>query len=186
MRFFVLTAFAVLACNAELDKECVPPGANCESYAVSTATTGSAGGGGSGGGTACFEGCDIFAAGPTTGELPCDVEAVLGEETGATGCRRCHSVANQPTSGAPFPLETYADTQALHPTTPIAGVEPTARFARFPTVLNGGEMPGVPGSMYPEDYMPLVAPKLSADEKAVLVAWACSCAPARPAGEMCP
>lgn len=46
----------------------------------------------------------------TDGRLPCNVEEVLEDR-----CLRCHS--NPPVMNAPFPLETYADTQTAYPGT---------------------------------------------------------------------
>ncbi len=70
---------------------------------------GSAGASGAGGQAGAAGGCFPSLANPT---LPCDVEAALKAK-----CQRCHG---EPTvNGAPFPLLTWADTQADYFDKPI-------------------------------------------------------------------
>lgn len=157
MRSIVATAFVVfasaLACEADLETECV--GGDCEPYQPSLPEPGEGGGGG---GRLCYEGCVTDAVSGNTGELPCEVEAVLDN------CRRCHTTPLQ--NGAPFPLDTYEDTQQLYLGTAI--------WARLDAVVS-------------IDFMPLQPPLLTDDEKAALLDdWACRCAPPREAGVTCP
>lgn len=76
-------------------------------------------------------------------------------------CRRCHV----PGGIAPFSLDTYADAQV-----PFFGRTPWGRM----------------DAAVRDDFMPLDPPKLTDDEKQILLdEWACRCAPPRPAGEVC-
>jgi hypothetical protein len=179
MRSAILISLALVACNADLTAECLPPGANCDQYAVQPATSSGTGGGG-GAGPVCYDGCVTDAVSPEVGmghEFPCDVEEVLGQPADARGCRRCHSSVQKPTSGAPFILDTWDDSQVLYGGTTI--------WARIHPVLRGGSPPGSPAT-FPADYMPLQPPKLDEPEKQILAdEWACACGAPRPDGEMC-
>lgn len=90
----ILAASALAACGADVDEGCV--GGSC----------GGSGGGGSGGeaGAGAADTCEITV--DKAGEIPCDVFAVLHDN-----CHSCHT--DPPVNGAPIPLLTYADTQAL-------------------------------------------------------------------------
>jgi hypothetical protein len=152
------------ACTADLETECVGGDGTCEGFETtssSSSTTGSGGGNAGGGGAApvCYEGCDTEAVSGSTGEFPCEVEAIMDN------CRRCHT--DPPMNGAPFPLDTYEQSQELY-----AG---KAVWGRLKAVLVDNP-----------DFMPLSPPKLTALEKIeVLDNWACQCAPPRAAGETC-
>ncbi len=147
------------ACEADLETECVGGDGTCDIHeeAPGSGGGGVGGAGGVGGEVACYDGCETDVVSGNTGEFPCEVEVIMDN------CRRCHTdpLAN----GAPFPLDTYEDSQQLYLGTAI--------WARLEGVLVN-------------DFMPLTPPKLDALEKrAVLDDWACQCAPPRPAGETC-
>lgn len=93
-----------------------------------------------------------------TGELPCDVERVL-----TTVCQNCHT--SPPKNDAPFPLVTYANTQAM-----ISG-KPVYEYMR--AALESGRMPLDPITIAPRD-------------REVLLAWLRADAPPRRSGEGCP
>ncbi len=163
-----LSAALAVGCDAELATRCV--GGSCAELAPNTASVSSAasagtgGAGGAGGGAACFADCDVSAAGDGEGELPCAIEAIVESR-----CRHCHS--DPPVNGAPFPLVTYADTQALYDSVLLG--ESQARFALIHYAVT-------------VDYMPLdVAPLTPDEERQALLAWACACAPKRAPGEVC-
>jgi hypothetical protein len=109
----------------------------------------------------CLEGCAIDAPTGMTGEYPCAVDAIIDN------CRRCHVEPQM--GGAPFSLDTYADSQELY----FGGLGNVTRFATMTQAVA-------------TDFMPLVDPKLTDEEKVELLDnWACICAPPRDAGETC-
>jgi hypothetical protein len=91
------------------------------------------------------------------GELPCDVEKIL-----ANVCQYCHT--SPPRNGAPFPLVTYSDTQQRVDGRPI--------YEYMGIAVGMGRMPLAPMS-------------LTADERAVLVAWSTDGGQRRPDGASC-
>ncbi len=158
------------ACSAQLETTCV--GGVCEPLPPSTASSsseasttagggsgeGGAGTGGAGGGApACFEGCDITQPTARTGQYPCAIEAIL-----ADNCRRCHTTPIQ--GGAPFPLDTYEDSQALFVGKVI--------FSRIKGAVES-------------QFMPLTPPALTDVDIEAFTEWACACAPPRAASETC-
>lgn len=114
----------------------------------------------------CFSGCDVTAASGRTGQFPCAVEKIL-----ADNCRRCHTTQKPPLQQPPFELDTYEESQAIY-----FGM---AIWARMKAAID-------------DDFMPLEPPKLTPEEKNVLVDdWVCKCAPPRAEGaggmsEQCP
>jgi hypothetical protein len=107
----------------------------------------------------CYDDCDLTQPSFTSGEYPCAVDAIIDN------CRRCHLPDGIRAPTVPFSLDTYLDAQALY----------------FDKVIWGRMEP-----MVSADFMPLEPPKLTADEKAILLdGWACQCAPPRPPGEVC-
>jgi hypothetical protein len=109
--------------------------------------------------TDCLDGCDVMTPSGTAGEYPCAVDAVIDN------CRRCHV----PNGSAPFSLDTYADSLDLYP----GALGEVTRWATMTSAV-------------PNDFMPLADPKLTDEEKVVLLdEWACVCAPPREAGEVC-
>ena len=71
-------------------------------------------------------------------------------------------------NGAPFPLDTYEDTQQMY------GM--VTRYGRFEFALF---------DIF--DYMPQTPPKLTqAEKETILHDWACQCAPPKDPMEMCP
>jgi hypothetical protein len=89
--------------------------------------------------------------------IPCDPNRVLQNV-----CQHCHSAP--PQNGAPFPLVTYEDTQAL-----ASGV-PLWKFMR--AVVQSGAMPLPPVQIDPA-------------QRDLLLAWFDAGAPARSASDMC-
>ena len=93
-----------------------------------------------------------------SGDLPCDPKRVL-----VTVCQQCHTNPTQ--NAAPFPLVTYADTQAT-----INGGKPIWQYML--SVVQNGVMPLPPVQIDPGD-------------RDTLLRWLQSGAPARAAGDMC-
>lgn len=145
---------ATPSCTADLTEECL--GGPC---AVGTATTSAqdSGEGAGGQGQACLPN-------EPSGELPCDVSAVL-----AAKCATCHAPNKLTYSGAAFALVTYADTQAPFDERP--------RWQRMREVIQPDGVPHMPWGS---------APPLTASETQVLEDWFEACAPPRPAGVSCP
>lgn len=144
---------AAAGCTANLTEECV--GGPCSTDTIPAEGSGGAGGGDGG---AC-------APNPAQGEFPCDVYAVLHAK-----CHTCHATDKLPTSGAPFSLLQYEDTQH------VFGKGPKLRWQRMSEVIEPGAIPHMPFGM---------APQLTADEKATLEAWFAECAPPATAGMGC-
>lgn len=142
-------------CTADLTEECL--GGPCAAGNPTTSGQGSDDGGAGGHG----QGCPPNEA---SGELPCDVAAVL-----AAKCATCHAPDELNPSGAPFGLVTYADTQAL------LGERP--RWQRMREVIQPDGVPHMPWGS---------APQLTVEEKQTLDAWFGACAPPRAAGASCP
>jgi hypothetical protein len=147
-----------MSCEADLETRCVGGDEGCgeRAFTAPPTTPGTGGGGGAGGG-ACFSACDPDVGLGETGEIPCEIEPILDN------CRRCHTTPLA--GGAPFPLDTYAETQALYFTTP------TWRAIKNAAIES--------------DFMPLDPPALTGAEKQALDAWICACAPPREAGVTC-
>jgi hypothetical protein len=100
---------------------------------------------------------------PTTGDLPCDVAAVL-----VAKCQACHR--QPPRDHAPFPLVTFEDLAQPF------GQDGLRRWQRVGQVIE-------PGDRFP---MPLAgAPPLDAQEHATLRAWVAACAPPQPEAMGC-
>lgn len=144
-------AASLAACEASVKEGCV--GGVCNTGgAGASGSGGSSGGSGGGGGD---DGCGLV---DRSGELPCAVRAVLEAK-----CWSCH--ANPPTSNAPFPLVTYADTQAEN----AAGV---LVWERMQSAVESGFMPLSSSTDGP----------LTDDERDVLDDWFDACAPSEPDG----
>jgi len=79
-------------------------------------------------------------------------------------CQECHG--NPPVHGAPFPLATYADTQADYFGKPV--------WMRMQNAIDAGFMPPIP------------KPPLSAEDKATMLDWLDRGAPSAGPGEACP
>ncbi|MFO0679834.1 MAG: peptidylglycine alpha-amidating monooxygenase [Polyangiaceae bacterium] len=97
---------------------------------------------------------------PRSGELPCDVDAILG-----ASCRKCHGPV--PTFGAPMPLVTLADLTAPSSSDPS---RPVHALVRSRIHDDARPMPQAPN------------PRLDATSLAALDAWIDSGAPAREGG----
>jgi hypothetical protein len=100
---------------------------------------------------------------PATGDYPCPVFDVINRN-----CRPCHQ--NPPLQGAPFPLMTFEDTQAPHPTHPTSKV-----YVQMNIQIRPGALPR----------MPLGKPPLSDADLATLGDWLNMCAPPVPDGTGC-
>ncbi len=70
---------------------------------------------------------------PSAGRLPCDVERVL-----STRCVPCHASTPQLPVRAPFPLESYVDTQG---TTNLLGTKNQPIWRAMDHVIRAGSMP---------------------------------------------
>lgn len=142
----VLASAPVLfaACAADVEESCV--GGNCkfDGYVTPPVSGGGGGGGPPMGAAAC-------AAGPTTGDFPCDVFDVLQ--------RRCFACHGDPMAlVGPFSIYAYEDTQQPY------GIELV--FQAMAKAI--GPNPAVP--------MPLGGPPLSAEDAKILGDWLNSCA----------
>jgi hypothetical protein len=143
----------LVGCDAELETSCIT-GDNCGAYEPVPGEQDLGD---------CLEGCAITQAGTETGDYPCEVQKIMDDI-----CTNCHG--DPPTSGAPFPLATYADGVALDGDLVV--------YAKIVTAVGLEDDP--------EDYMPLGGPPLdSAQRSALLDDWACVCAPPRDDGETC-
>ena len=137
----VALAASVVACKASLESTCED--GPCGTGSVATSS-------GIGGGAGCG-----FTK-EETGLLPCDVFTVLREN-----CHRCHQ--SPPLNGAPFPLLTWADTQAQYYTTP------DKIWEHMKLVIEPGALPGMPFGGNP--------PGLPEEKLNVLRAWFATCSP---------
>jgi len=129
------------------------------------------GGGGSGGTNghdAQSDGASSFEAGecpgPLTGDLPCDVAAVMAI------CQNCHR--NPPIRGAPFPFMTYEDTQIVY-----FGSE--RRWQRMATAIEPTAVLHMPPRTETD------IPQLTDVQLNTMRAWFVACAPPLPEGEGC-
>jgi hypothetical protein len=145
-------ATALAACEASVKEGCV--GGVCNTGGSGAGGSGAGNSGGSGG----SGGDDTCAGVDRSGELPCEVRAVLEAK-----CWGCHgsTLAN----GAPFPLVTYADTQAEF----TAGV---VIWERMQLAVESGFMPLSSSADGP----------LTDDELDVLDDWFDACAPSAAEG----
>ena len=138
--------------------------------------TGSPGGGGGSGGTSgldqdaqgTVDATPSFEAGecpgPVTGDLPCEIAAVLAI------CQSCHR--NPPIRGAPFSFMSYEDTQAVY-----FGSE--RRWQRMAKVIE----PTAPLHMPPRTETDI--PQLTDAQLNTLRAWFVACAPPLAEGAGC-
>lgn len=101
--------------------------------------------------------------GPATGDLPCDVGAVLQAK-----CQPCHTIPRM--NGAPFPLRSYEDTQQPLGTTGLL------RWQRMAQVIEPNNFPHMP---------PIGYPQLSDADFATLRGWFAACAQPVPEGTGC-
>jgi hypothetical protein len=106
--------------------------------------------------------CDTADA-PRSGELPCDVAAVLKAK-----CQPCHQ--QPPKNHAPFPELTYQDLLMPYGTVGLL------RWQRMSEVIEPGNAPHMP----PRDQ-----PQLTASDFATLRGWFAACAPPAPEGMGC-
>lgn len=135
-------------CNADTTEGC-----------LAGPCTGGAGGGGGGAdaGAGAAAACDPT---PQSGDFPCDVFAIIHAH-----CHACH--ADPPQNNAPFPLLTYADTQAeFHPG--------KLRFQQMYDQIQPEAAPRMP-----------IGDSLSDAEMKTLGDWLAACAPPAPAGTGC-
>lgn len=100
---------------------------------------------------------------PASGDLPCDVEAVLRAH-----CQVCHTVPRM--NGAPFPLLTYEQLHAQFGTTQLL------KWQRMAQVIEPGNLPHMP----PADH-----PQLTPSDFATLHGWFNQCAPPVAEGSGC-
>ncbi len=101
--------------------------------------------------------------GPTVGDLPCDVAAVL-----MARCQTCHR--QPPLNHAPWPLLTYEDTQQPF------GMTGLRRWQRMAAVIEPDNFPHMP---------PAGQPQLTDTDFQVLRGWFTACAPPQPEGTGC-
>jgi hypothetical protein len=132
---------SVVACNANPDNGCED--GMCTTGSVATNA-------GVGGGAGCMYTKD------EAGNLPCDVYTVLHDN-----CHRCHQ--SPPLNGAPFPLLTYADTQAQYYNTA------DKIWEHMKLVIEPGAVPGMPFGSNP--------PGMPEEKLNVLRAWFATCSP---------
>jgi hypothetical protein len=159
-------AFAA-SCDANVSESCVTGpclslGAGGAGMAASSSSAAGSGGQGTGG---TADTCSIPAT-TRTGDIPCDVFAVVHPN-----CNPCHQ--NPTTNGAPFPLLNYSDTQQAYLTD--ANMKPTKLV--FQQMFDQTRPDACPR-------MPLGG-KLDAQDYATLSAWLVGCAPPAPAGQGC-
>lgn len=144
------------------------PGAGCTAEVESVCHAGpchgtggggasSAGGGGSG--NAGGSGGATCSAEPQTGDIPCEVHAVLQAK-----CQTCHNADHL--SGAPIDLLACERFHELD----CGQLEPRFQTAR---------------DYVASDFMPLGMDELTPEEKKTLVDWLDACAPCVPAGTGC-
>jgi hypothetical protein len=103
-------------------------------------------------------------AAPATGDLPCDVAAVLAI------CQNCHQ--NPPVRGAPFPFMTYEDTQAEY----VAGLPRSWRMAQVIEADDAVHMPPRTATDIPQP---------TDQQLDTLRAWFRACTPPEPEGQGC-
>jgi hypothetical protein len=94
---------------------------------------------------------------PSGLDLPCDPQRIL-----AAVCQKCHT--NPQRNGAPFPLVTYDDTQAIW------------KGARITSYMLPALQKGI---------MPLPPVTIAPADRAMLIAWLTAGAPPRMASDMC-
>lgn len=116
------------------------------------------------------------APGPTTGDLPCDVGAVL-----KASCQPCHQTPTQ--NGAHFPILTYEDTQKPFGLAPDDGGPPKRRFQRMAEVVQPEGLPHMPSQAAPACGGKSCS--LSAADLTTLDAWFTACAPPAPEHKGC-
>jgi len=133
------------ACEADVEDDCTAGPCGGATVAAGSTVTIGAGGGGSG---EC-----VF---PDTGEIPCDVYAILDAR-----CHKCHTEPQA--GGAPFPLLTWDDFQFLYP--PGAESEKPV-WQRADIAIEPDVFLRMP---YMEDPLP-------EEQRAVLHAWFATCA----------
>ena len=144
-----------LACGSDDDGgggEGGDPTTTTTTTTATTTTTTTTGEGGSGGGTPVD--CTTV---PTTGDLPCDVYAVLKAK-----CFTCHT--DPPQNYAPFPLLNFADTREPY-------VNGSIVWERIGPAITNGFMP------QNDD--------LTTAEEQILLDWVAACAPPEPIGQGC-
>jgi hypothetical protein len=148
---FLLATFGSAAgCNADLESVC--HAGPCQGGGGSaTSSDGGAGAGGAGGATCPGD--------PQSGDIPCEVHAVL-----AAKCQNCHNADHL--AGAPIDLLACDRFHELD----CGLLEPRVQTAR---------------NYLASDFMPLGMEELTAAEKQILVDWLDACAPCVPAGMGC-
>ncbi len=161
----------VFSCTANLTQNCIAgpctlggggaggSGGATAGSGVTSSTHAGTGGAGTGGSAPNAASCPQVAQ---AGDFPCDVFAVVHAQ-----CNPCHQMPTQ--NGAPFPLLTYADTQA--PYSPSVGLV-------FQQMFISISPSGSPR-------MPLGGPYLDPADYATLHDWLGECAPPVPAGTGC-
>jgi len=113
---------------------------------------------------------------PATGDLPCDVAAVLKAK-----CEPCHQTPRQ--FNAPFALTTYEDTQQPFGLAPSDGGPPKRRWQRMAEVIAPGGLPRMPKPGV--EACDGQACSLTDAERKTLEDWFTACAPPRPEGTGC-
>jgi hypothetical protein len=140
---------------------CVLPDAGFAFATAASSSSSSSGAGGGDAGKACMN--------PATGDFPCAVYDVLQRK-----CHVCHATDLLPTSGAPFSLLTWEDTQL-----PISMAVAKIRYKRMGEVILPGSLPHMPFGC------PMACPPsgdLSDGEREILEDWATSCGIGVPEG----
>ncbi|APR85120.1 Hypothetical protein A7982_10469 [Minicystis rosea] len=138
------TVAAVSACDADTTETCL----------AGPCTGGSGGTAGAGAAAAC-------SSTPKTGEIPCDVFAIIH-----ASCNPCHT--DPLAGGAPFPILTYADTQAEFHAGKLV-------FQQMYDQIQPGAAP----------QMPLGDVMMSDADRKTLSDWLSACTPPAPAGMGC-
>jgi hypothetical protein len=197
-------AATAASCNAQVSESCVggPCGLGGAGGATSTSATTSASstGASSSGATTASASASSSSGGPDarhcpttpkTGDIPCDVFAVIHSI-----CNQCHT--SPPKNFAPFPILTYADTQqpfiGLHdngcvtdadcgptPGSCVNGMCNGLRFQQMWLSIGGLSCPQMP---YMETPI-CERPDGGAEQYATLHDWLGNCAPPVPAGTGC-
>jgi hypothetical protein len=157
-------ALFAASCDANVAESCLAgpcaaPGAGGASSSSSSAVSSGSGGSGT------ADTCPI--PNPTrTGDIPCDVFAVIH-----TNCNPCHQ--NPTRNGAPFPLLNYADMQQPYATDQNNNPQ-NLIYQQMYDQTRVGALPRMP-----------LGSHLSAKDDATLTAWLVACAPPAPLGQGC-
>jgi hypothetical protein len=180
-----LVAAGFAACNADVDSGCLAGPCADEDSGVPAADAGqSSCTGAEDGGKACYADYHLAAACdpeklPTTGDIPCDVWAVMHKNPlNKGGCHKCHQ--NPPLNGAPFPETSYEDLLVRSSTYGYGDGGTERIFQSMAYALADNLSCGPPG------YTPMpfaTSEPLSCEDSLTLSNWLAGCAKPVPVGE---